>query len=56
MPNLISAEEAAQEIITGPRASDYEIHFPRAFTRKLKLLRMLLYRIYFPLIRKVTGL
>ena len=56
MPNLISAEEAAHAIMEGLRGGDFEIHFPRAFTRKLKLLRLLPYRLYFPLIRKATGL
>jgi short-subunit dehydrogenase len=56
MPHLISAEEAAREILGGLRAGDFEIHFPRAFTRQLKLLRLLPYRIYFKLIRKATGL
>ncbi len=56
MPNLISADEAAREIIAGLRAGEFEIHFPKAFTRKLKLLRMLPYRLYFSLIRKATGL
>ncbi|MEO6566386.1 MAG: SDR family NAD(P)-dependent oxidoreductase [Casimicrobiaceae bacterium] len=56
MPNLITADEAAREIIHGLEAGDFEIHFPKAFTRKLKLLRMLPYRLYFALIRKATGL
>jgi short-subunit dehydrogenase len=56
MPDLISAEEAAREFVDGLRAGVFEIHFPRAFTRKLKFLRMLPYRLYFPLIRKATGL
>ncbi len=56
MPNLISAEQAASEILTGLRAGDFEIHFPRAFTRKLKFLRLLPYRLYFSIIRKATGL
>ena len=56
MPNLISAEEAAVEIVEGLRAGRFEIHFPRAFTRKLKLLRLLPYRLYFALIRRATGL
>ena len=56
MPNLITADEAAREIIDGLVAGEFEIHFPKAFTRKLKLLRMLPYRLYFPLIRKATGL
>jgi len=56
MPNLITAEEAAREIMDGLRRGDFEIHFPRAFTRKLKLLRQLPYRLYFPIVRKATGL
>jgi len=56
MPNLITAEEAAREIVAGLEAGDFEIHFPRAFTRKLKLMRLLPYRWYFALVRKATGL
>jgi short-subunit dehydrogenase len=56
MPHLISAEEAATEILSGLRAGVFEIHFPRAFTRRLKLLRLLPYHLYFSLIRKATGL
>jgi short-subunit dehydrogenase len=56
MPHLISAEEAAKEILVGLRAGKFEIDFPRAFTRQLKFLRLLPYRFYFPLIRRATGL
>ena len=56
MPHLISAEEAAAAIVTGLRAGEFEIHFPKAFTRQLKLLRVLPYRWYFPLIRRFTKL
>jgi short-subunit dehydrogenase len=56
MPHLISAEEAAREIDAGLRAGDFEIHFPRAFTRQLKFLRLLPYRLYFWLVRRATGL
>ena len=56
MPNLISAEEAAREIVQGMRAGEFEIHFPKAFTRKLKFLRLLPYRLYFALVRRATGL
>ncbi len=56
MPNLITAEEAAREIAQGLRDRRFEIDFPKAFTRKLRLLRLLPYRLYFPLIRKATGL
>ncbi|HEX4909608.1 MAG TPA: SDR family NAD(P)-dependent oxidoreductase [Permianibacter sp.] len=38
MPCQISAEEAASEIIAGLQRNKKEIHFPRRFTRLLKLL------------------
>jgi NADP-dependent 3-hydroxy acid dehydrogenase YdfG len=56
MPALVSAEEAATEIIRGLARGDFEIHFPKRFTLWLKLLRILPYRMYFYLIHKVTGL
>jgi hypothetical protein len=56
MPQLISAEEAAREIVSGMRAGKFQIDFPRAFTRQLQFLRLLPYRWYFALIRKATGL
>ncbi len=54
MPALISADEAAAEIMEGLARGDFEIHFPRRFTRLLKLLRLLPYRWYFPLILRKT--
>ncbi|NBQ86819.1 MAG: SDR family NAD(P)-dependent oxidoreductase [Betaproteobacteria bacterium] len=56
MPALITAEQAAQEIVAGWAHGDFEIHFPRRFTRWMKLLRLLPYRLYFPLVRRFTGL
>jgi short-subunit dehydrogenase len=56
MPHLISAEEAAASLIKGLDAGDFEIDFPKAFTRQLKFLRLLPYRWYFALIRRSTGL
>jgi short-subunit dehydrogenase len=56
MPHLIEPEEAASEMIKGYEAGDFEIHFPRAFSRQLKLLRLLPYSTYFKLIKKSTGL
>jgi len=56
MPHLITAEEAASAILAGLVAGEFEIDFPKAFTRQLKFLRILPYRWYFPIIRKVTGL
>ena len=56
MPHLITAEAAALEILRGLERGDFEIHFPRAFTRQLKLLQLLPYRLYFAAVRKATGL
>ena len=56
MPALISAEEAAEEMIKGFEYGKFEIHFPRRFTFWLKLLRLLPYRIYFPLVHRFTGM
>ncbi|MGA0025164.1 MAG: SDR family NAD(P)-dependent oxidoreductase [Burkholderiales bacterium] len=56
MPALISANEAAREIIAGFARGSFEIHFPRRFTLWLKLLRLLPYRWYFALVRRGTGM
>jgi short-subunit dehydrogenase len=55
MPALITPEEAAREILRGFGTTSFEIHFPKRFTRVLKLLRLLPHRLYFPLIRRITG-
>lgn len=55
MPALISARQAALEIIDGLEHGSFEIHFPRRFSRLLKVLRVLPAALYFRLIRKVTG-
>lgn len=56
MPALISIEAAAQAMIKGFERGDFEIHFPKRFTRLLKFLRLLPYRAYFALVRRGTGL
>ena len=56
MPALISPEEAAREMLKGWAQGQFDIHFPKRFTRWLKLLRVLPYRWYFPLVRSFTGL
>ena len=56
MPALIEADEAAREILAGIEAGAFEIHFPKRFTRVLKLLNLLPYRAYFPLVHRITGL
>lgn len=55
MPDLIGAEEAADFILRGLRRERFEISFPRRFAHAMKALRLLPDRLYFPLIRKVTG-
>jgi len=56
MPALISAEQAAQDILKGWSRGEFEIHFPKRFTLWLKLLRHLGYGLYFRVIRRATGL
>jgi NAD(P)-dependent dehydrogenase (short-subunit alcohol dehydrogenase family) len=56
MPHLIEPEEAARQMIAGYERGEFEIHFPRAFTRQLKLMSILPYRWYFKLIKRSTGL
>jgi short-subunit dehydrogenase len=55
MPFLITSEKAAQEIITGLEKGEFEIHFPKAFTRSLRTLRILPYSLYFAAVRKLTA-
>jgi short-subunit dehydrogenase len=55
MPALISPEEAAREIVAGLARGAFEIHFPRRFTRVLKLLRVLPYRWYFAAVRRAVS-
>ena len=56
MPALISPQQAAEEIIAGFARGNFEIHFPRRFTRWLKLLCLLPYGLYFALVRRFTRL
>lgn len=56
MPALISPEQAAQAILKGWSKGAFEIHFPRRFTWVIKTLRLLPYRLYFPLVHRFTGL
>ena len=56
MPALIPAVEAAHEIVAGLERGEFEIHFPKRFTRLVKLLRLLPYRWYFWLVHKGTRL
>jgi len=55
MPMLITPHQAAAAIAGAVGGSSFEITFPRRFTYMLKLLRVLPYALYFPLIRRITG-
>ena len=55
MPALLTPEQAAREIIAGFASVNFEIHFPKRFTRIMKLLALLPYAWSFPLIRRFTG-
>jgi NAD(P)-dependent dehydrogenase (short-subunit alcohol dehydrogenase family) len=55
MPALITPEEAAHEMVAGWEAGRFEIHFPKRFTRVMKLMSHLGDGLYFRAIRRVTG-
>jgi len=54
MPALITAAQAAQHMLAGWAAGDFEIHFPKRFTRFMQLLRILPDRLYFALVKRIT--
>lgn len=56
MPALVTPEAAAEAIVSGWERGAFEIDFPRRFTLVMKLLRLLPYSAYFPLVRKMTGM
>ncbi|MGK5046003.1 SDR family NAD(P)-dependent oxidoreductase [Janthinobacterium sp. GB4P2] len=56
MPALMTAHDAAAAMLDGIERGQFHIHFPKRFTNTLRLARLLPYRAYFWLIRKVTGL
>jgi len=56
MPALITPDEAARAIVQGWARGEFDIHFPKRFTRMMKLLRLLPYGLYFAAVRRITGL
>lgn len=56
MPALITPDQAAQAMVAGWAGGAFDIHYPKRFTRWMKLLRLLPYRLYFPAVRRFTGL
>jgi len=56
MPALLTPEQAAEELLRGWRRGEFEIHFPKRFTRVLKALGLLPDGPYFAAVRRATGL
>ncbi len=54
MPAEISPEQAAQAMLAGWASGDFEIHFPKRFTRFMKVLRLLGDGAYFKLVSKAN--
>jgi NAD(P)-dependent dehydrogenase (short-subunit alcohol dehydrogenase family) len=52
MPALISPEEAATEILAGWANGEFEIHFPKRFTRAMKTMQAMPYGLFFSAIRR----
>jgi short-subunit dehydrogenase len=55
MPALLTPEQAALATVDGFKAGKFEIHYPKRFTRVMKLLSLLPHGWYFPLVRRITG-
>jgi NAD(P)-dependent dehydrogenase (short-subunit alcohol dehydrogenase family) len=56
MPGIVSPEEAARRMLLGLGSQAFEIAFPRGLVARMKLLRLLPYRLYFPLVARATRL
>jgi short-subunit dehydrogenase len=54
MPMIISAEQAAEEIVKGLNSNKFEIHFPKKFSVFMKFLSLLPHRLYFFVIRRLV--
>ncbi|MEI6761931.1 MAG: SDR family NAD(P)-dependent oxidoreductase [Betaproteobacteria bacterium] len=54
MPALITPEQAADAMLQGWASGEFELHFPKRFTRWMKALRLLPYRPFFALVSRVT--
>lgn len=55
MPALMEVDDAAAALVRGLARGGFEVTFPRRFTYVLKALRLLPYRLYFPLVARLTG-
>ncbi|MGL4443241.1 MAG: oxidoreductase, partial [Alsobacter sp.] len=55
MPFLIPVEDAARRICDGLERGGFEIAFPRRMAWLLKVVNLLPYRFYFPVVARFTG-
>ncbi len=55
MPFIMAVEPAAQRMYRGLMSGAFEVVFPRRLAWTMKVLRVLPYALYFPLIRRITG-
>jgi len=55
MPALMTPEAAALEIIQGLERGDYELHFPKRFTRVLRLIRRLPDRLRLAALARIAS-
>lgn len=55
MPALISPEQAAHETLRGLASGAFEIHYPKRFTRLMKLLAVLPYGLSMRLLRRMRS-
>ena len=55
MPGLVSADQAASEIIAGLASEAFAINFPKSFVRRMKWLQLMPDNLYFSVTRKATG-
>jgi short-subunit dehydrogenase len=54
MPSILTPEDAARRILNGLAGNRFEIAFPFGFVTWMRLLRLLPYRLYFPLVARMT--
>ena len=55
MPDLLTSEQAATQILNGLEHDDFIVDFPKSFTRKMKFLKYLPDRLFFKFVARQTG-
>lgn len=55
MPALMKVEDASARIAQGLASGGFEVSFPRRFTWMLKIVNLLPYRLYFPIMNRAMG-